>query len=173
MNDEDSVTPFMPQSRILAEQYEPMMSDYLRCEKKREEWKINWIEWDAPTIRASARLEGWSGSKTDQGRFHLSIYSAREMDAQLSIISLHLRLGLSRKTAEVWLLKCTEECRAPITDPDDIRFERLSKLRKTSKGKVLTEGHCRISDRRGGEIVLNLMGLMEWRDEWGVIPNQF
>lgn len=173
MTHDDETLVLQQPRRLLAQEYEPLMSDYLRFEKKREDWQINWIEWDGETLRASARLAGWSGSNTDGGRFHLSIYSAREMDAQLSIIGLHKKLGLRKKTAEVWLLRGVEECRAPITDPDDIRFERTSTLKKTSKGKILTQGHCRISDSRGGEIILNLVGLMPWRDEWGVIPERF
>lgn len=158
------------EQRVTPERYEPLMSDYLRHVRRREVWHINWIEWDGATLRASARLEGWEGSGTDGNRFHLSIYAAREMDAQLSIIGLHLKLGLSRKTAEVWLLKCTEEALAAITDPEDVRFEMDYRLRCTSSGKVLSERRARISDSRGGDIRIEGRGLMRWDAAWGPLP---
>jgi hypothetical protein len=159
------------QSRLLLpEQYEPLMSEYLRSARRLEQWHINWIEWDGHTLSASARLAGHSVSQADGYRFHLSIFSAREMDAQLAIIGLHLKLGLERKTAEVWLLRCTEECEAPITCPDDIRFAMQFSLRRSSSGKILSHRTGRISDARGGQIKLSALGLMPWRYGLGDCP---
>jgi hypothetical protein len=150
--------------------YEPLMSSYLQTAKRLEHWHINWIRWDGLGLKASARLTGWQTSKTDDNRFHLSIFSAREMDAQLAIINLHLKLGLTSKSAEVWLLKSTEKCVSPITNPDDVRFEMKSSLRRSSSGKVFSDRVCEISDDRGGLFSLTSLGMMPWNDRWGEPP---
>lgn len=155
------------EKRVQPERYEPLMSPYLRDGRRNEVWHINWIEWDGHALRASARLDGGAGSGTDGGRFHLSIFSAREMDAQLSIIGLHLKLGLSSKTAEVWLLECTEQCLVAITDPQDVRFEMHYRLRRSASGKLLTQRSSRISDAQGGDIRVKALSLMPWNDAWG------
>lgn len=147
--------------------YEPLMSSYLQTAKRLEQWHINWIRWDGSSLKASARLTGWQTSKTDDNRFHLSIFSAREMDAQLGIISLHLELGLTSKSAEVWLLKSTEKCISPITNPDDVRFEMKSSLRCSGSGKVFSSRACQISDDRGGLFSLTSVGMMPWNETWG------
>lgn len=149
-------------SRVSPAQYEPLMSEYLLRGKRLEQWHLNWIDWDGVVLSASARLQNFSVSPTDGSRFHLSIYSAREMEAQLAIVGLHLRLGLERKTAEVWLIKCTEECVAPITNPDDVRFEMQFQLRRSKSGKILSRRTSLISDAGGGCIRLDVLSLMPW-----------
>lgn len=156
--------------RVLPARYEPLMSAYLKDRRQIEHWHLNWVEWDGRQLRASARLEGWRASSTDGHRFHLSIFSAREMDAQLAIIGMHLKLGLSRKTAEVWLLKCTEDCRAAITDPDDVRFEMRFELRRSGSGKILSQRECVISDKSGGQILISGLGLLPWNADGGDLP---
>ncbi|MFM7024490.1 MAG: hypothetical protein ACKOWC_00290 [Limnohabitans sp.] len=146
------------------------MSTYLLSTKSLERWYVNWIEWDGDVLRASARLEGWTPSATDGQRFHLSIFSAREMDAQLAIIGLHLKLGLQRKTAEVWLLKSTEECLAPITNPDDVRFEMRFRMHRSGRRRIVTERLGDIRDDRGGHFHLDTRGLMPWNEAWGEAP---
>lgn len=157
-------------SIVPANQYEPLMSSYLTHARRQEQWHINWIRSDGAGLKASAKLTGWQTSKTDGDRFHLSIFAAREMDAQLAIINLHLQLGLASKCAEVWLLKSTEECVAPITHPDDVRFDMRSTLRRSSSGKIFTERVCEISDERGGLFKLSSCGMMPWNDRWGEPP---
>jgi hypothetical protein len=153
--------------RVLPDRYEPLMSSYLRDGRRGEVWHINWIEWDGQALRASARLDGSAGSGTDGGRFHLSIFSAREMEAQLGIIGLHLKLGLSRKTAEVWHLKGTEKCLKAITDSHDVGFEIHYRLRRSSSGKLLNQQCSRISDAQGGDIRVKALKLMPWNEAWG------
>lgn len=131
-------------------EYEPMMSDYLRSGCHQEAWSVNWIEWENGLLRASCRLNGVRPSHTDHGRYHVAVYPAREMDAQLGIIQIHLMLGLPQKTSEVWLLKCTEECLSPVTDPLDVRFEQSMTLRRTRSGKVLSEHFSSVTDAKGG-----------------------
>lgn len=159
-------------NRVPSARYQPLMSTYLSNGRRQEVWYINWIEWDGDVLRASARLEGWASSATDNNRFHLSIYAAREIDAQLSIIGMHLRLGLPKKTAEVWLLKCVENCEAAITTPEDVRFEMSFRFRRSQSGKLLSERLGRIYDQAGGEIRLNALGLMPWNDAWGEMPDE-
>lgn len=156
---------------VLPDEYLPISSEYLRSGRRNEVWTINWVRWDGQVLRASARLDGWQGSQTDANRFHVSIFAAREMDAQLAIIGMHLKLGLSRKTAEVWLLKSSEECLAAITVPEDVRFEMQFAFRKTSSGKLLTERHSTITDERGGKMKLVSHGLMAWHDTMGKLPD--
>jgi hypothetical protein len=152
-------------------EYEPISSSYLSADRRHESWHINRIEWDGRVLRASARLEGTKGSATDGHRFHLSVYSARAMDAQFAIIGLHLKLGLTRKTAEIWLLRCDEICSAAITDPDDVRFEMSFQLRLSSSGKILCERKCRITDAHQGLIQLNVLSLMPWDSTMGPLPD--
>lgn len=156
--------------RLKPEQYVPLMSEYLLNSKKSETWHINWVEWDGKVLTASARLDGWTASATDGNSFHLSVYSARELEAQLGIIGLHLRLGLYKKCAEVWLLKCTEECFAAITNPEDVRFEMEFLLRRSQSGKIISERKSRIFDSAGGRIGLSILSLMPWHDDWGHPP---
>lgn len=138
---------------VLPGDYEPLMSDYLISGRREERWVINWMRWDGDTLRASCRLDGAYVSKTDGNRSHLSVYAAREMDAQLGIILMHLKMGSSQKTSEVWLLKGGESCKAPIKDLTDVRFEKTMSLRSTSSGKLLTTSHASITDRTGGLIM--------------------
>ena len=159
-------------NRVSAERYQPLMSTYLSRGRRQEVWCINWIEWDGEVLRASARLEGWVTSKTDNNRFHLSIYAAREIDAQLSIIGMHLKLGLPEKSAEVWLLKCVEDCSAAITTPEDVRFEMSFRFRRSQSGKLLSERSGRIYDQVGGEIRLSVLALMPWNAAWGEMPDE-
>lgn len=154
-------------ARVAPAQYEPLMSEYLRCGKRLEQWHLNWIDWDGEVLSASARLQDFAVSPTDSSRFHLSIYSAREMEGQLAIVGLHLRLGLERKTAEVWLIKCTEECVAPITNPDDVRFEMQFQLRRSKSGKIVSRRMSLISDAGGGCIRLDALSLMPWHQGLG------
>lgn len=156
---------------VLPDEYLPMSSEYLRSGRRNEVWSINWVRWDGEVLLASARLDGWQGSETDASRFHVSIFAVREMDAQLAIIGMHLRLGLARKTTEVWLLKCAEECLAALTVPDDVRFEMRFSFRKTSSGKLIYERMSEITDARGGMIKLTSNGLMAWREEMGALPD--
>lgn len=158
--------------RVSALRYEPLMSSYLSTGRKQEVWLINWIEWDGELLRASARLEGWSSSKTDNNRFHLSIFSAREIDAQLAIIGIHLKLGLPEKSAEVWHLRCEENSRAAITTAEDVRFEMCFRFRRSQSGKLLSERAGRIFDLAGGEIQLSALGLMPWNTAWGEMPDE-
>ena len=158
--------------RVPAQRYAPLMSAYLSTGRKQEVWFINWVEWDGDLLRASARLEGWSSSQTDNNKFHLSIFSAREMDAQLAIIGIHLKLGLPDKSAEVWHLKCEENSRAAITTPDDVRFEMSFRFRRSQSGKLLSERTGRIFDLAGGEIQLSGLGLMPWNTAWGEMPDE-
>ena len=161
-----------PTSRlVLPEEYEPISSSYLQFDRRHESWQIRHIEWDGQILRASARLEGAKGSPTDGHRFHLSVYAAREMDAQLAIIGLHLKLGLKRKTAEVWLLRCEEICKAAITDPDDVRFEMRFDLRLSSSGKILCERQSVITDAGQGLIRLNTLSLTAWDSSMGRLPD--
>lgn len=159
-------------NRVSPARYLPLMSTYLSSGRKQEVWHINWIEWDGNVLRASARLEGWATSVTDNNRFHLSIYAAREIDAQLAIIGMHLKLGLPTKTAEVWLLKCVENCATAISTPDDVRFEMSFRFLRSKSGKLLSERLGRIYDQAGGEIRLNSLGLMPWNDAWGEMPDE-
>lgn len=159
-------------NRVSADRYQPLMSTYLSTGRSLEVWHINWIEWDGETLRASARLEGWMTSKTDNHKFHLSIYAAREIDAQLSIIGIHLKLGLPEKSAEVWLLKCVENCNAAITTPEDVRFEMSFRFHRSQSGKLLSERLGRIYDLAGGEIRLNVLSLMPWNTSWGEMPDE-
>jgi hypothetical protein len=155
---------------VAPSRYEPLMSSYLSTARRLERWHFNWIKFDGFALTASARLDGWQASATDGNRFHLSIFSAREVDAQLAIISLHLKLGLTKKSAEVWLLKCTQECVVPITNAEDVRFEMSSTLRRSSNGKILTERVCTVSDDRGGLFKFAVLGLMPWDHSWGEPP---
>jgi hypothetical protein len=141
-------------------EYEPLMSDYLRFGRRQEQWHINWIKWDGVVLQASARLEGWVGSGTDGNQFHLSIFAAREMEAQFGIVGMHLKLGLHQKTTEVWLLKCVEECESSITDSTDVRFEMRFNLRKLKDGKVFGKSESNISDARGGLIRLSTRAIL-------------
>lgn len=159
--------------RVPVQEYMPMMSEYLLSGRRQEVWHINWIEWDGLVLRASARLDGWQSSGTDAGRFHLSIFSARELDAQLGMIGIHLRLGLSEKSAEVWLLECTEKCEAAITDAADVRFEMQFHFRRSKNGKVLARRDSRISGTQGGMIHISALVLMHWDDAWGSVPDGF
>jgi hypothetical protein len=159
-------------SRVSPARYQPLMSSYLSSGRKQEVWHINWIEWDGEVLRASARLDGWSKSETDDNKFHLSIYAAREIDAQLSIIGIHLKLGLTKKSAEVWMLKCEENCESAITMPDDVRFEMSFRFRRSKSGKLLSERLGRIYDQAGGEIRLTALGLMPWNATWGAMPDE-
>lgn len=162
----------MSQGREVAPaEYLPMSSEYLRSGRREEVWRINWVRWDGEMLRSSARLGGWQGSETDGNRFHVSIFAAREMDAQLAIIGMHLKLGLPRKTAEVWLLKCTEECLSAITEPEDVRFEMRFSFRKTSSGKVISDRCSEITDVRGGKIKIESRSLMAWHESMGRLPD--
>jgi hypothetical protein len=156
---------------VLPSEYEPISSSYLSADRRHESWHIQHIEWDGEVLRASARIEGAKGSATDGRRYHLSVYSAREMDAQFAIIGMHLKLGLTRKTSEVWLLRCEEICTAAITDPDDVRFEMSFQLRLSSRGKILCERKCRITDAHQGLIQLNVLALMPWDSSMGPLPD--
>lgn len=166
--------PMNPKSMartVLPCEYEPISSSYLSADRRLEKWHINHIEWDGQVLRASARLEGARGSATDGQRFHLSVFSAREIDAQFAIIGLHLKLGLKRKTAEVWLLRGEEICSAAITDPDDVRFEMSFQLRLSSSGKILCERKCLITDAHQGLIQLNVLSLTPWDSSMGPVPD--
>ena len=110
-------------------------------------------------------------SQTDNNKFHLSIFSAREIDAQLAIIGIHLKLGLPDKSAEVWLLKCVENCSSAITTPDDVRFEMSFRFRRSQSGKLLSERAGRIFDLSGGQIQLSTLALMPWNTAWGEMPD--
>ncbi len=145
---------------VTPDEYWPLTSTYLRDERKKESWHINRIEWDGEVLRASARLEGCIPSVTDGSRSHLSIFSAREMDAQFAIIGIHLKMRLARKTSEVWLLRCEEECMRAITNLEDVRFEMRISTRVTSSGKIFIERECVITDDLGGEIRLRTKALM-------------
>lgn len=158
--------------RIAVDRYEPLMSTYLSTERRQEIWFINWVEWDGKVLRASARLEGCSYSQTDNNKFHLSVFSAREIDAQLAIIGIHLKLGLPDKSAEVWHLKCVEDSRAAITTPEDVRFEMSFRFRRSKSGKLLSERSGRVFDLAGGEIQLSGLGLMPWNAAWGEMPDE-
>lgn len=146
--------------KIPPEEYWPLTSDYLRHGRRNEAWHITQVEWDGQMLHASARLEGCLPSATDGSRAHLSIYSAREIDAQLAIIGIHLKLGLCRKTSEIWLLECEEKCLHVVTDLDDVRFAMCFRTRVTSSGKILVERESDIIDARGGHIRLRSKALM-------------
>jgi hypothetical protein len=143
-------------TRVAPARYEPLMSDYLSKHKADERWTIKRIDWDGTTLKAHVCLTGWTSSETDSNRFHVSIFSLREIDAQLGIIGLHLKLGLERKTAEVWLLKCIEECRKAIRDPDNVMVSMTFDIRPTTSGKLLSERRSTITDPYGGLIDLSI-----------------
>lgn len=158
---EQNNTPELPHAReVEPSEYWPIASEYLRHDRRNEAWQINRIVWDGDLLTASARLEGHSPSKTDGNRFHLSIFAAREMEAQLAIIGFHLKLGLRRKTTEVWVLECHEVCSRAITRADDVRFEIRISTRLTSSGKILADCQSRVWDEAGGEIRLAIKRMM-------------
>lgn len=144
-------------TRIAPARYEPLMSSYLAHHKANERWVINTIDWDGTTLNAHVSLIGWRNSETDENRFHVSIFSIREIDAQLGIIGLHLKLGLEQKTAEVWLLKCVEECRKAIRDPNNVMVSMTFDIRSTKSGKLLSERRSTITDPNGGHIDLSFV----------------
>lgn len=158
--------------RLLPQEYDPIASEYLRTGRRTESWHINWVEWDGDRLQASASLLGGVASRTDDDRFHLSIFSVREMESQLGIIGAHLKLNLAEKKAEVWLLRCIEECLASIDEPNDVFFDLNFKLRKTSKGKVLIERSSQIRGAKSGLISLNVMSLMDWHDSMGPLDDR-
>jgi hypothetical protein len=143
-------------TQVAPARYEPLMSDYLAKYKANERWTINTIDWDGTTLKAAVSLTGWATSETDNNLFHVSIFSIREIDAQLGIIGLHLKLGLERKTAEVWLLKCVEECRQAIRDPNNVMVSMTFDIRSTKSGKLLSERRSTITDSHGGLIDLSI-----------------
>lgn len=146
--------------RIMPEEYMPMTSEYLRIGRRPEIWHINWVEWNGHKLLASTRLEGGVPSKTDNNRFHVSILAAREMEAQLAIIAIHLKLGLSEKKTEVWNLETNEVCKSAITDPNDVRFAIDVITKTTSKGKTLALINSTISDQFGGLFILDVVRLL-------------
>ncbi len=160
MTESDGNSQVSVRREISPEEYLPLTSDYLRHGRRNEAWHIKRVEWDGEILNATARLEGCLPSTTDGNRAHLSIYSAREIDAQLAIIGIHLKLGLRRKTSEVWLLECEEKCMRIITDLDDVRFSMCFSTRVTSNGKILVERRGDITDAGGGHIRLMTKALI-------------
>ena len=143
-------------TQVAPARYEPLMSEYLAKHKANERWTINTIDWDGTTLKAAVSLTGWTTSETDNNLFHVSIFSIREIEAQLRIIGLHLKLGLERKTAEVWLLKCIEECRKAIRDPNNVIVTINFNIRPSKSGKLLSEARSIITDLHGGLIDLSI-----------------
>ena len=146
---------------VMPAEYEPMASQYLTKNYQRESWHINSLRWDGKRLHGSARIEGYSPSATDRDRFHLSIFAARIMDAQFSIMGLHLAMGLPVKTSEVWQLSRVERCVAAITDPDDVRFEILIAPRRPVAGRLLATIETRVLDRFGGLFTFSSKVMME------------
>lgn len=139
-----------PTRRVPAAEFGKISSEYLSSDRRNESWKINRIDWDGSTLYGEASLNGYTQSKTDNGRFHLSIYAAREMEAQFAIIGIHLAANLTEKTTEIWQLTCREKCLSAITNPNNIHFETKISIKNPRCGKLLTKVLTRITDNNGG-----------------------
>ncbi len=160
MSDRKKASDIPKVRRILPNEYEPLCSEYLRNVRRQEFWSINWIDWDGDTLTASALLDSGVPSSTDNNRIHVSIFAAREMEAQLAIIGIHLKLGLKRKTSEVWFLEGHQVCKTMITDPRDVHFQISISVRPTSSRKTLISVASQITDRFGGHFAINTVRLM-------------
>lgn len=157
-------------SRIVNEsEYEPLMSEYIRDQKHLERWSINWIEWDGECLKASAKLNTPSISSGEDA-YHLSYLSADEIQSQLGIIAMHLRLGLTEKGAEVWLLSNSNSYRGAIKNIDDVRIDISLDFKKTKSNKIIFTGKSHIWDVSGGEMVMEKICLLAWQDSWGAPP---
>jgi len=137
-----------------------LSSAYIDTGVKKDAWELFEVRIRDRLVEARARMTSFFISPTDAGGFHLTIFSAQEMLAQLANIFLQVAAGHETKRAETWMRECSIVSRSVIRDPENIRVElNITGLKRV--GDTLAGiGQGRVFDDQGGLFTARLKGLL-------------
>jgi hypothetical protein len=148
-------------SRELTEaEIKKLSSPYLNEGRKQESWQVDRISVTDDMLYADVSMKSIYLSDTDDGSFHLTIFSTLEFLSELMIIYVHVWAGLEEKTQEGWMVECKARNIKAIRNPDAIKVEmHVESIRRRGKSiRIVTD--CRVVDDRGGLFKVWLKGFL-------------
>lgn len=108
-----------------------LLSDYLLNGRAQERWTIKSVEVEDDRLVAEIAMVETYVSDTDEGGFHLTIFSSLEFLSQLMIIYAHIWAGMDEKVREGWMVESSIKCLGSIRSATNIRVEMdVLKMRK-------------------------------------------
>lgn len=141
-------------------QVKALSSKYIDEGVKNDCWAIRDIEISGAVLKAHVGMTSFFVSTTDSGGFHLTIFSAQEMLAQVANIYLHVFSGYTVKSKETWMRECSITCRSSVRDFENIMVElEITAIREVAD-TVIAQASARVYDEEGGLFTAKLKGIM-------------
>lgn len=150
----NSEAPFTYHSEDLA----PYQSGYLHGGRLQEGWTIDTVHIRGDSLEASVNISNPYISTTDQGGFHLSIFSAQEFCTELILFWTFKRLALPRKAQEAWMRKCSCKISKPIRSHLGIKVAMACKSFRIINGMAYAHALFQLSDLTGGLFIVEQQG---------------
>lgn len=135
-------------------------SPYLSEGRKSESWEIVRVEVTGKTLKAVVRMTSIYHSATDEGQFHLSIFTTLEFLTQLLIIYGHVWAGEKRKTREGWMVETSTHNVKAIRDPEHIEVTMEAASIRKVRDALYSIASFRVTDKHGGLCTAKLKGII-------------
>jgi hypothetical protein len=135
---------------LTAEEINNLSSDYISEGIKIERWSIKNMSISNEGAHLELMINQASISDSDPNGFHLSFLTVSEMIAQMTVIYLHNKAGLTSKCREVWVSNISINFKKPIRARDHILIDMIQTKLKTKGSSLVCDIDCKISDSLGG-----------------------
>lgn len=139
----------MLKKTLTPKDFAKISSPYLDTGVKQDSWSILEVDILEDTLKAKLRMKSTFVSPTDQGGFHLTVFSASEFLSQLAVIYGHVWSGLSEKKGEVWMVESHFYCKKAIREPENINVEMKFPIMRKTKDKILMFTQSKVFDQNG------------------------
>jgi|LauGreSBDMM110SN_4_FD.fasta_scaffold03603_3 hypothetical protein len=135
---------------LSAEEINNLSSDYISEGIKIERWSIKSMSISNEGAHLVLMINQASISDSDPNGFHLSFLTAMEMLAQMMVIYLHKKAGLTTKCREIWVSSINSDFKKPIRAKDNILIDMVQIKLQTKGSSLVCDVDCKISDSLGG-----------------------
>jgi hypothetical protein len=146
--------------RLSQKQIEKLSSHYLNEGRKQESWTIKQIDIEDDRLIAEVSMTETYISATDEGGFHLTLFSTLEFLSQLMIIYTHVWAGLEEKSREGWMVESHARIRSAVRDPDAIHVEMQVKTIRKRGEKIYIITKSRVTDNFEGLFEMELKAFL-------------
>ncbi len=137
-----------------------LLSDYLYQGRKQESWEIEQIQVEDKRLTAKVMMTSTYVSGTDQGGFHLTIFSTLEFLSQLMIIYAHVWAGFPEKTREGWMIESKTKSVRVIRNPENIQIEMDVTRMKQRGDNLYCIANYKVTDDQDGLFEVTLKGFL-------------
>ena len=136
----------------------PYQSGYLHGGRFQESWATDTVHIRGDSLKTSVNISNPYISTTDQGGFHLSIFSAQEFCTELILFWMFKKLALTRKAQEAWMRKCNCKISRPIRSHLGIEVVMTCKNFRVINGMAYAHALFKLSDATGGLFIVEQQG---------------